>query len=357
MILTYKPSIKLQKTKEGNLLVSFQNKVLQLEFSMNSYTWELIDWLGEAITKDEIEDRMTHWSLEHQDDCNAAIDVLLEEGVLEYIESEKFKLQNSLLRNDYISRQVSYFSDYSNETYSTLDILETLKTSHVSILGAGAIGSWISYSLVQLGIGKLTIIDNDHIELSNLNRQALYNSRDVGKKKIEVLKEKLLLINPNVNIITLPKMIKSSEELNEIDLDLSIIINCADSPSAYQTSMITSQFAKNRKIACINGVGYNGNTGRIGLTTIPGKTKTWDSIYNDQRDEYENNIDLKFKHHVPISGSISPVSMFIASLHTLEILKILVPVWEPSFTNKISRVNLQNFEVKTEHYYENTIGQ
>ncbi|TET81431.1 MAG: HesA/MoeB/ThiF family protein, partial [Candidatus Heimdallarchaeota archaeon] len=75
-----------------------------------------------------------------------------------------------------------------------------LDNGSVVLVGVGAIGSYVATVLVSSGIGKLTIIDFDTIEVSNLNRQLLFKDEDVGKSKSETAVQRLKEINPNIEI-------------------------------------------------------------------------------------------------------------------------------------------------------------
>lgn len=71
------------------------------------------------------------------------------------------------------------------------DKLKQLKTKHVLICGVGGVGSFVAESLARSGIGKLTIVDYDNIDSSNLNRQLMTNKDNIGECKVEVLKKHL----------------------------------------------------------------------------------------------------------------------------------------------------------------------
>ncbi len=77
---------------------------------------------------------------------------------------------------------------------------EVISSSHVLIVGVGALGCEIAKNLALVGVGNLTLIDMDTIETSNLSRQLLFFDSDIGKLKAEVAKEKLKVLNPDVNI-------------------------------------------------------------------------------------------------------------------------------------------------------------
>ncbi len=82
---------------------------------------------------------------------------------------------------------------------------DIISSSHVIIVGIGALGCEIAKNLALVGVGKLTLIDMDTIETSNLSRQMLFTENDKGKMKAEVAKEKLKVLNPDVEIITYTK--------------------------------------------------------------------------------------------------------------------------------------------------------
>jgi ubiquitin-activating enzyme E1 C len=82
---------------------------------------------------------------------------------------------------------------------------DIISTSHVILVGIGALGCEIAKNLALVGVGNLTLVDMDTIEISNLSRQMLFNLADRGKLKAEVAKEKLKIMNPEINIITYTK--------------------------------------------------------------------------------------------------------------------------------------------------------
>ena len=81
---------------------------------------------------------------------------------------------------------------------------DKIQKSTVCIWGVGALGTYISVTLALQGVGHLILIDYDSVEISNLNRQLLFQEEDVGKNKAEVAKEKLEKLNPNIQITAFP---------------------------------------------------------------------------------------------------------------------------------------------------------
>ena len=77
-----------------------------------------------------------------------------------------------------------------------LDAAKRLRASHVAVIGIGGVGSWAAEALARSGVGRLTLIDLDHVAESNINRQIHALSNTVGQAKIEAMRERIALINP-----------------------------------------------------------------------------------------------------------------------------------------------------------------
>ena len=109
--------------------------------------------------------------------------------------------------------------------------IEIAKEKRVIIFGIGGVGSWCAESLIRSGISHLTIVDSDRVCVTNVNRQLLATTKTVGQVKTEVLKERLLEINPKAEITALQK-IYSPETSESFELDTyDFIIDGIDSLS------------------------------------------------------------------------------------------------------------------------------
>lgn len=109
--------------------------------------------------------------------------------------------------------------------------IEKASEKRVIIFGIGGVGSWCAESLVRSGIGHLTIVDSDRVCITNINRQLMATAKTVGKVKTDVLRERLLEINPKADIVALQK-IYSPETSESFELDsYDFIIDGIDSLS------------------------------------------------------------------------------------------------------------------------------
>lgn len=109
------------------------------------------------------------------------------------------------------------------------EILKCINASHVILFGVGGVGSWCAESLVRSGIKHLTIVDSDEVHVSNINRQLMATTKTIGQPKVEVLKERLLEINPLTDITAI-KGVYTAETSGSFHLDgYDYIIDAIDS--------------------------------------------------------------------------------------------------------------------------------
>ena len=102
-----------------------------------------------------------------------------------------------------------------------------LKNSSVLCIGAGGLGSSVLIYLAAAGIGKIGIVDDDHVEKSNLQRQIIHESNTLGELKIDSAKERIKRLNPNSEVLTFNKRITSKNAL-EIIREFDVICDCTD---------------------------------------------------------------------------------------------------------------------------------
>ena len=107
--------------------------------------------------------------------------------------------------------------------------MERLSSKRVIIFGVGGVGSWCAESLIRSGIRHLTIVDSDHVCVTNINRQLMATSKTVGQVKVDALKERLLSINPSAEITALQQIFtaETAESFNIGSYDY--IIDAIDS--------------------------------------------------------------------------------------------------------------------------------
>ena len=124
----------------------------------------------------------------------------------------------------------NYIDRYSRQiVLKNIGILgqKKISLSKVFIVGAGGLGCPVADLLCRAGVGEIGIIDHDKVSLSNLNRQTLFNTSDINKHKVDVLKKKLKQVNPLVKINTFKKKI-DKKNINKLIQKYQIIVDASD---------------------------------------------------------------------------------------------------------------------------------
>ena len=132
--------------------------------------------------------------------------------------------------------------------------VEKLNSCHVAIFGVGGVGGYTCEMLARAGVGELTIIDFDVVSTSNINRQIIALNSTVGRLKVDVLKERLLDINPNLKVNALP--VKFGEDtINEVfKTDFDYVVDAIDMVSN-KVTLIKTCHDKNINIISAMGAG------------------------------------------------------------------------------------------------------
>jgi len=132
--------------------------------------------------------------------------------------------------------------------------LEKLKHSKVAIFGIGGVGSFVVEGLARSGVGKMVLIDDDAICLTNINRQIHATSKTVGRPKVEVMKERILDINPDVEVITIQKFYLPENAKEFIMDDYDYIVDAIDTVTGKIDLVVKAQ-EKNIPIISSMGAG------------------------------------------------------------------------------------------------------
>ena len=110
--------------------------------------------------------------------------------------------------------------------------LEKIKNKNIIIFGLGGVGSYVAEALARCGVGKMTVVDKDTVDITNINRQIIATDKTVGMNKTDAMEERVLSINPNVkidkyNLFYLPE---TADEINLSDYDF--VVDCIDNVTA-----------------------------------------------------------------------------------------------------------------------------
>jgi molybdopterin-synthase adenylyltransferase len=180
-----------------------------------------------------------------------------------------------------------------------------LKQSHVLVAGVGGLGSPVAIYLSTAGIGHLTIIDYDSVDLTNLNRQILHWEGDVSRSKVESAEQKLSKINSTTLIDALNVKI-TGDNIADLLHGVDVVMDCMDN---METRFLINEACIKKGIPMIHG-GVREMLGEV-TTIIPGRTPCLECLLPR---------DLAKKETFPIFGATAAM---VASIQVLEAIKLL----------------------------------
>ncbi|MEG1616036.1 MAG: tRNA threonylcarbamoyladenosine dehydratase [Bacteroidales bacterium] len=146
--------------------------------------------------------------------------------------------------------------------------LERLKKAHVLVVGVGGVGAYAAEMICRAGVGKMTIIDGDVVNASNINRQLVARHSTIGEKKVDILSKRLLDINPNLELVAKYEFIHDelTEELLDSDT-FDFIVDAIDTLSP-KVNLIASAMRRKIKIVSSMGAGARIDPTRIQFADI-----------------------------------------------------------------------------------------
>ncbi len=192
--------------------------------------------------------------------------------------------------------------------------LKKLQSSHVVICGCGGVGSYSLEALVRAGIGKITVIDSDRIDESNINRQIIATSQTIGILKTEAAKTRALSINPKIIFTGINAFLDTDNTKDLISKDADFIIDAVDFVPAKKAIALFSQSTSIPLISCL-GTGNRTDATKFEICDIY-KTDTC-PLARKMRYELRRAGVKKLTVLYSKAKAVSPVYNNDASQHTV----------------------------------------
>ncbi len=231
--------------------------------------------------------------------------------------------------------EVTYLTDDELEFYSRQIVLQEigykgqlkLKNAKVCIVGLGGLGSHEALQLASMGVGYIRLVDHDFVELSNLQRQPLYDVNYLGFPKVEVASKKLRELNPHIEIDPLPLFLNTSNAENIIS-GVDVVVDGLD--------RMTPRYALNR--ACQKlGIPYVFGAAVMTFgnvsTIIPGETACLEC--------FQGNLDDDTLPKCAVVGVHPSILSIIASVEVSEVTEVILGK-KPQLANKLLHCDLSN---------------
>ncbi len=207
---------------------------------------------------------------------------------------------------------------------------ERLTNATALIIGLGGLGSPVAMYLAAVGLGHLIICDFDHIDLSNLQRQILYTTADLGKIKVETAKETLLRLNPLIKITPLHQRM-DEDTLRQTMAVVDVVLDCSDNLT---TRLAINQASVQAAKPLVSGaaIRFEGQIAvfRADLPDHP----CYRCLYRPDQNLTETCTQ---------SGILAPLVGIIGSMQALETIKLLLGIGE-TLSSKLLLLDALNME-------------
>lgn len=230
-----------------------------------------------------------------------------------------------------VSRQMSIVTRSQQQRF---------KDAKIAVIGCGGIGGEVIEMLARMGVGELTVVDEDAFDLSNLNRQTLASMAELGLDKSAVAKEKVRLINPYVKLTNYTEHVDETN-IDNIIGDADIVIDALDNVLA---RVILSRHAKEKGIPYIHGA-IHGTLGQI-TVFLPDSSKTYEEMFNlpsKGKELTEEVIEALKNVTSGVPPVIGPTPNLVACLEAIEAFKIITGTGKVTAAPEILTFDLLDF--------------
>jgi len=182
--------------------------------------------------------------------------------------------------------------------------------SHVLIIGMGGLGSPAAMYLASAGIGHLTIVDDDTVDLSNLQRQITHTTQDIGRSKVESAQQKLSALNPEIDITCINKRLDKNE-MSKLATQVDLVVDATDN---FATRFMINEVCVATHTPLVSGAAIK-LEGQISVfRNDTDDSPCYHCLYKD-----EGELDTSCSEN----GVLAPLVGIIGSMQALEAIKVL----------------------------------
>ena len=187
---------------------------------------------------------------------------------------------------------------------------ERLLNSHVLIVGMGGLGSPVALYLTAAGVGNLTIVDDDVVELSNLQRQIIHTEEDIGRAKVLSAADSMTAINSEVKLDIRSHRMKSAE-LNKVVEKVDVVVDCSDNLA---TRFLLNEVTQKQSKPLVSGAAIR----MEGQVTVYDSRQPGNGCYQCL---YQDKSELQ--ETCSQAGVLSPLLGIIGSIQAVETVKLI----------------------------------
>jgi adenylyltransferase/sulfurtransferase len=209
---------------------------------------------------------------------------------------------------------------------------QRLRESKVAIIGLGGLGSVSALYLALAGVGELTLVDQDTVEMNNLHRQVLYSLQDIRYPKVEAAEKRIKQINPEVKVNAVAENLRYENVASILD-GADCIVDGLDN---MQTRYIINKFCADRRLPFVFG-GAIGMEGNIATLKVP-ETPCLECILPGLEDKNLPTCDTR--------GVLGATTGIIGAIQAMEAIKVIAEI-EPQSKGKLIVFDFAQSEIRT----------
>ena len=191
---------------------------------------------------------------------------------------------------------------------------EKLLAAHAVIIGAGGLGSPVALYLASAGVGKITLVDNDDVDLTNLQRQILHNTASVGQSKAESGKQTLHEINPTIDVVALVAR-ANAEQLKVLASSADVVLDCTDN---FKTRHAINQACVTAGVPLVSGAAIRMDGQVAVFDTRQPKAPCYACLFPPDKQFEEVQCS--------VMGVFAPLVGIIGTIQAAEALKLIMGV-------------------------------
>lgn len=208
---------------------------------------------------------------------------------------------------------------------------EKLLAAHALVIGAGGLGSPVALYLASAGIGKITLVDDDTVDLTNLQRQVLHTTSRIGQPKAESGKTALAEINPGVGVVALRERADDAR-LAELVAGATVVLDCTDN---FTTRHAINRACVHAKVPLVSGAAIRMDGQIAVFDPRGGQTACYACLFPPDQQFEEVQCSTM--------GVFAPLVGIIGTMQAAEALKLVAGIGE-SLANRLLLLDARNME-------------
>jgi molybdopterin/thiamine biosynthesis adenylyltransferase len=251
------------------------------------------------------------------------------------------------------ARNINFLGSFANSQVNKYELQHRLKTARIALLGLGGLGSHLVYDLAAMGCYDIRAVEFDRVEISNLNRQILYNEADVGRLKAEVAAERIQAFSPRLKLDLVPMRLSSTEDVMQIIRDREYVFCVADRPKMKILEWVNEACVRQQAKLIVGGL----DTQRaLYWSVIPGTTGCAECWHHQtvQQDSISAGL-IAEKRRLDIRGdnaAFVPLVSLVAGLMLAEFVRMVTGIAPPVAAGRLIEIHFDSMEMREAERWE-----